>query len=63
MFVPVMNTLAPPRGTPASLVTRPVTVVPLWAATVDAVNANAVMADKTGFSIPLTLLAGVMIAM
>ena len=33
------NTLAPPRGTPALLVTRPVTVVPLWANAVDAVNA------------------------
>jgi hypothetical protein len=48
-----MNTLAPPRGTPASLVTRPVTVVPLWANDVDAVNTHAVMADKTSFLIQL----------
>src|SRR2546423_2511844 len=53
MFVPAMNTLAPPSGTPASLVTRPVTVVPLWANDVETVNANAVMADKNGFGIPI----------
>src|SRR6266513_6379599 len=52
MLVPAMNTLAPARGTPASLVTRPVTVVPLWANAVETVNANAVMADKNGFGIP-----------
>src|SRR3954468_4740997 len=53
MLVPAMNTVAPPRGTPASLVTRPVTVVPLWAYAVDAANANAEMADKSSFRIQL----------
>src|SRR5712671_2973386 len=52
-FIPGMNTVAPPRGTPASLVTRPVTVVPLWANAVDAANTQAVMADKSCFLIQL----------
>ena len=52
-FIPGMNTVAPPRGTPASLVTRPVTVVPLWATALDAVNASKAKTDKSSFRIPL----------
>ena len=63
IFIPEMNTLAPPRGAPASLVTRPVTVVPLWANAVDAVNAHATNADKKSFRIPSDSPDSVVIAM